>query len=146
MACRMVSSLIARAVESGQPETKVLERFSALQTRRTFTQISNDLLGERKTPNQVVGEWLLSWYADELPGTSKAIQDPMWDLRKFYPSGTLVDAHVSPVGGVSNLALEELDARYLEVQVTRPTQIAYTAPNGAPLSTNRTDMALLRVR
>jgi hypothetical protein len=146
MACRMVSSLIARAVESGQPETKVLERFSTLSSRRTFTQISNDLMGQRRSPNQVVGEWLLSWYADELPGASKAIQDPMWDLRRFFPSSVLVDGRVSPRGGVSTLMLEELDARYLEVEVTSPTQIAYTQPGGSPLSVDRTDMALLRVR
>jgi hypothetical protein len=146
MACRMVSSLIARAVESGQTESKVLERFSALSSRRTFTQISNDLMGERRSPNQVVGEWLLSWYADELPGASKAIQDPMWDLRRFFPSNVLVDARVSPRGGVSNLMLEELDARYLELEVTSPTQIAYTQLGGSPLSVLRTDMALLRVR
>ena len=145
-ACRMVSSLIARAVESGQPESSVLERFSALASRRTFTQISNDLMGERKSPNQVVGEWLLSWYADELPGASKAIQDPMWDLRRFFPTSVLVDARVSSRGGVSNLMLEELDARYLELEVTSPTQIAYTQPGGSPLSVSRTDMALLRVR
>jgi hypothetical protein len=146
MACRMVSSLIARAVESGQPESAVLERFSALASRRTFTQISNDLMGERKSPNQVVGEWLLSWYADELPGASKTIQDPMWDLRRFFPSSVLVDARVSSRGGVSNLILEELDARYLEVEITSPTQIAFTQPGGSPLSVSRTDMALLRVR
>jgi hypothetical protein len=146
MACRMVSSLLARAVESGQPQTKVLERFSAMPSRRTFTQISNELMGLERSPNQVVGEWLLSWYADELPGASDAIQDPMWNLRSFFPSATLVDARVSPVGGVSNLALEELDARYLELEITSPTQIAYTRPDGSPLSTSRTDMALLRVR
>ena len=146
LACRMVSSLIARAVESGQPESAVLERFSSLPSRRTFTQISNDLMGERKTPNQVVGEWLLSWYADELPGASMAIQDPMWDLRRFFPSSVLVDARVSSRGGVSSLMLEELDARYLEVEVASPTQIAYTQPGGSPLATTRTDMALLRVR
>src|SRR6185503_12875522 len=99
-----------------------------------------------KSPNQVVGEWLLSWYADELPGTSKAIQDPMWDLRRFFPTSVLVDARVSSRGGVSNLMLEELDARYLELEVTSPTQIAYTQPGGSPLSVSRTDMALLRVR
>jgi hypothetical protein len=146
MACRMVSSLIARAVETGQSEAQVLERFSTLSSRRTFTQISNDLTGERRSPNQVVGEWLLSWYADELPGASKAIQDPMWDLRRFFPSTVLVDARVSPRGGVSNLMLEELDARYLELEITSPTQIAYTRPGGSPLSITRTDMALLRVR
>ena len=146
MACRMVSSLIARAVDAGQSETKVLERFSALPSRRTFTQISNDLMGERRSPNQVVGEWLLSWYADELPGANRAIQDPMWDLRRFFPSSVLVDARVSPRGGVSNLVLEELDARYLELEITSPTQIAYTQPGGSPLSVARTDMALLRVR
>jgi hypothetical protein len=146
MACRMVSSLIARAVEAGQSETNVLERFSALPARRTFTQISNDLMGERRSPNQVVGEWLLSWYADELPGASTAIQDPMWDLRHFFPTSVLVDARVSPRGGVSNLMLEELDARYLELEITSPTQIAYTLPGGSPLSVTRTDMALLRVR
>jgi hypothetical protein len=145
MACRMVSSLIARAVEAGQPESKVLERFSTLSSRRTFTQISNDLTGERRSPNQVVGEWLLSWYADELPGTSKSIQDPMWNLRRFFPSSVLVDGRVSSRGGVSNLTLEELDARYLEVEVTGPTQIAYTQPGGSPLSADRTDLALLRV-
>ena len=146
MACRMVSSLIARAVEGGQPEATVLERFSGLQSRRTFTQISNDLSGERRSPNQVVGEWLLSWYADELPGASRAIQDPMWDLRRFFPASVLVDARVSHRGGVSNLILEELDARYLELDVTSPTQIAYTGIGGSPLSVARTDMALLRVR
>lgn len=146
MACRMVSSLIARAVEAGQPESKVLERFSALPSRRSFTQISNDLMGEQRSPNQVVGEWLLSWYADELPGASRAIQDPMWDLRRFFPASVLVDARVSPRGGVSNLMLEELDARYLELEVTSPTQIAYTQPGGSPLPVTRTDMALLRVR
>jgi hypothetical protein len=146
LACRMVSSLIARAVEAGQSETSALERFSALSSRRTFTQISNDLLGERRSPNQVVGEWLLSWYADELPGASAAIQDPMWDLRRFFPSSVLVDARVSPRGGVSSLILEELDARYLELEISSPTQIAYTQPGGSPLSVTRTDMALLRVR
>ncbi len=146
MACRMVSSLIARAVESGQPQAAVLERFSSLPARRTFTQISNDLTGQRRSPNQVVGEWLLSWYADELPGASPAIQDPMWDLRRFFPASVLVDAHVSAGGGVSTLMLEELDARYLEVEVSGPTQIAYTAPEGQPLSVSRTDLALLRVR
>lgn len=146
MACRMVSSLIARAVEEGQPASAVLEHFSALKSRRTFTQIANELTGEAHTPNQVVGEWLLSWYADEMPGTGEAIQDPMWNLRRFFPASTLVDARVSPRGGVSMLALEELDARYLEISVGGPTQIAYTRPGGGPLSTDRTDMALLRVR
>lgn len=146
MACRMVSSLIARAVEEGQPETAVLEHYSALKSRRTFTQIANELTGESRTPNQVVGEWLLSWYADEMPGTSESIQDPMWNLRRFFPPSTLVDARVSARGGVSMLALEELDARYLEVTVGGPTQISYTRPGGGPLSTDRTDMALLRVR
>jgi hypothetical protein len=146
MACRMVSSLIARAVEAGQPEGKVLEHFSALSSRRTFTQISNDLMGERRSPNQVVGEWLLSWYADELPGAGRNIQDPMWNLRRFFPSSALVDARVASGGGVSNLMLEELDARYLELEISSPTQIAYTQPGGSPLSVARTDMALLRVR
>lgn len=146
MACRMVSSLIARAVEAGQPEATVLERFSTLPSRRSFTQIANDLTGQHRSPNQVVGEWLLSWYADELPGASKAIQDPMWDLRRFFPSSVLVDARVSAQGGVSNLILEEIDARYLEFETSSPTQIAYTSPRGAPLSVARTDMALLRVR
>ncbi len=146
MACRMVSSLIARAVEEGQPETKVLERFSALKSRQTFTEISNELNGENRTPNQVVGEWLLSWYADEMPGTSAAIQDPMWNLRRFFPAATLVDARVSQSGGVSMLALEELDARYLEITTAGPTQIAYTQPNGGALNVSRTDMALLRVQ
>jgi hypothetical protein len=146
MACRMVSSLISHAIAAGQPETKVLERFSALRTRQTFTQISNALSGERQSPNQVVGEWLLSWYADEMPGTSPAIQDRMWDLRRFFPPSALVDAYVSQGGGVTNLALEELDARYLEIHVDRDAQIAYTAPGGAPLPTTATDMALLRVR
>jgi hypothetical protein len=146
MACRMVSSLIARAVEAGQPEAKVLERFSTLPSRRSFTQIANDLTGQHRSPNQVVGEWLLSWYADELPGASKAIQDPMWDLRRFFPASVLVDARVSAQGGVSNLILEEIDARYLELEISSPTQIAYTSPRGAPLSVARTDMALLRVR
>jgi hypothetical protein len=146
MACRMVSSLIARTIEEGQPETKVLERFSALKSRQTFTQISNELSGQSRTPNQVVGEWLLSWYADEMPGTSPTIQDPMWNLRRFFPSSALVDARVSPRGGVSTLDLEELDARYLEIQTSGATQIAYTRPGGGPLSTDRTDMALLRVQ
>jgi hypothetical protein len=146
MACRMVSSLIARAVEEGQPETQVLERFSALPSRQTFTEISNELLGESRTPNQVVGEWLLSWYADEMPGTSPAIQDPMWNLRRFFPASSLVDARVSQRGGVSALALEELDARYIEVDAKEGTEIAYTQPGGGSLSTARTDMALLRVR
>lgn len=146
LACRMVSSLLARAVESGQTETRALERFSALSSRRTFTQISNELMGESRTPNQVVGEWLLSWYADELPGTARSIQDPMWNLRRFFPASQLVDARVSSAGGVSSLALEELDARYLEINVAGATQIAYTGAGGAPLSIERTDMALLRVR
>jgi hypothetical protein len=146
MACRMVSSLIAKAVQAGQPEIRALERFTALSSRRSFTQISNDLLGEQRSPNQVVGEWLLSWYADELPGTSPAIQDPMWNLRRFFPANVLVDAKVPERGGVSNLALEELDARYIELDIASPTQIAYTRPGGYPLSTSRTDLALLRVR
>ncbi|MEO8200923.1 MAG: hypothetical protein ABI679_10415 [Gemmatimonadota bacterium] len=146
MACRMVSSLIARAVEEGQPEASVLEHFSSLKSRRTFTQIANELTGQSRTPNQVVGEWLLSWYADEMPGTGEAIQDPMWNLRRFFPPSTLVDARVSSRGGVSMLSLEELDARYLEISVGGPTQISYTRRGGGPLSTDRTDMALLRVR
>lgn len=146
MACRMVSSLISHAIAAGQPETKVLERFSALRNRQTFTQISNALSGEERSPNQAVGEWLLSWYADEMPGTSPAIQDPMWDLRRFFPPSALVDAYISQGGGVTNLALDELDARYLEIHVDRDAQIAYTAPGGAPLRTTETDMALLRVR
>jgi len=146
MACRMVSSLISHAVAAGQPEVRVLEEFSGLRNRLTFTQISNDLSGESRTPNQAVGEWLLSWYADELPGTSAAIQDPMWNLRRFFPSSALVDAYIATGGGVTNLVLDELDARYLEIHAGRDARIAYTAPDGAPLSTAQTDMALLRVR
>lgn len=146
MACRMVSSLIARAVAGGQPEMRVLERFSALPSRLSFTQIANALNGEHRLPNQVVGEWLLSWYADEMPGTSAAIQDPMWNLRRFFPPSALVDAHIAQGGGVSNLVLEELDARYLELTVDPGTRIAYTTQDGHPLSTSHTDMALLRVR
>lgn len=146
MACRMVSSLISHAVATGQSETRVLERFSGMPYRQTFTQISNALTGESRSPNQAVGEWLLSWYADELPGTSAAIQDPMWNLRSFFPSSALVDAHIAPGGGVTNLVLDELDARYLELNVGPDARIAYTSPNGAPLSASQTDMALLRVR
>lgn len=146
MACRMVSSLISHAVAAGKPEERVLEEFSGLANRQTFTQISNELSGEARTPNQAVGEWLLSWYADEMPGTSATIQDPMWNLRGFFPSSALVDAYISTGGGVTNLVLDELDARYLEIQAGRDARIAYTAPGGAPLSTAQTDMALLRVR
>lgn len=146
MACRMVSSLISHAVAAGQPEGRVLEEFSGLPNRKTFTQISNELSGESRTPNQAVGEWLLSWYADEMPGTSAAIQDPMWNLRRFFPSSALVDAYIASGGGVTNLVLDELDARYLEIQAGRDARIAYTAPGGAPLSTAQTDMAILRVR
>ncbi|MEP7326579.1 MAG: hypothetical protein ABI836_11565 [Gemmatimonadota bacterium] len=146
MACRMVSSLISHAVAAGQPEGRVLEEFSGLPSRQTFTQISNELSGESLTPNQAVGEWLLSWYADEMPGTSTSIQDPMWDLRRFFPSSALVDAYIASGGGVTSLVLDELDARYLQIQAGRNTRIAYTAPNGAPLATTQTDMALLRVR
>ena len=146
MACRMVSALIARAVLQGRPLEQVLERFSSLPERQSFTQVSNALTGTVRPPNEVVGEWLLSWYADELPGTSPAIQDPMWNLRRFFPASTLVDARVSIGGGESLLQLAELDARYIEITTAGPTRLGYTARDGSSLPTGRSDLAILRVR
>jgi hypothetical protein len=65
-------------------------------------------------------------------GTSATIQDPMWNLRGFFPSSALVDAYISTGGGVTNLVLDELDARYLEIQAGRDARIAYTAPGALP--------------
>jgi hypothetical protein len=70
----------------------------------------------------------------------------MWNLRRFFPRSTLVDAYIATGGGVTNLVLDELDARYLELHVDQDARIAYTAPDGAALATTQTDMALLRVR
>ena len=55
MACRMVSALIARAVLQGRPLEQVLERFSSLPERQSFTQVSNALTGTVRPPNEVVG-------------------------------------------------------------------------------------------
>ncbi|MGE0352978.1 MAG: hypothetical protein AB7I33_05065 [Gemmatimonadales bacterium] len=146
MACRMVSALLARAIAAGEPMPAVLERYSALPSRQTFTQIANALTGTIRPPNQVVGEWLLSWYADELPGTAAALQDPTWNLRRFYSPEALLDARVSTGGGVSSLALVDLDARYIDITTAGPTRIAYTSLTGVPLGSSRTDLAILRVR
>ncbi len=146
MACQMVAALISRAVESGQPLDTALARFSRLPERRTFTQVSNALRGTSDPPNKVVGDWLLSWYADELPGASADIQDPMWNLRSFFSPSLLADVTVSPAGAVSTMHLTDLDARYIQIPARGAVRISYTGAGGAPLSVQRTDLALLRVR
>lgn len=146
MACQMVAALVARAVEAGQPLDSVLARFSRLPERRTFTQISNALRGTSDPPSTVVGDWLLSWYADELPGASADIQDPMWNLRSFFPASLLADVTVSPAGAISTMHLNDLDARYIQIPARGAVSVAYTGAGGTPLTIERTDLALLRVR
>ena len=145
-ACLMVSSLVSRAVERGEPLSRVLETYSMLPARLTFTEVSNGLLGESRPAPDVVGEWLLSWYADELPGASPSIQNPMWNLRAFFPAEDLVDERIRPWGGHRSIRLRGIDASYVSVTTGSPVRVGWTAPDGSPLPADRTGLALLRIR
>jgi hypothetical protein len=142
----MVGALVSRAVDRGVPLSQVLETYSMLPSRLTFTDVSNGLLGETRAPEEVVGEWLLSWYADELPGAEPAIQDPMWNLRAFFPADDLVDERIRPWGGHRTIRLRGIDASYVSVTTGSPVRVGWTSPDGTAFPTNRTGLALLRVR
>ncbi|MGH7656891.1 MAG: hypothetical protein ACREL6_01565, partial [Gemmatimonadales bacterium] len=144
-ACQMVSALISRAVARGQPLARVLQTWSSLPERLTFTGVSNALSRESRLPNQVVGEWLLSWYADEMPGASRSIQDPMWNLRAFFPASDLVDASIQRWGGSRTVRLQGLDASYIMVHTDGPSRLVFTATDGGVMPSDRTDLVLLRV-
>jgi hypothetical protein len=70
----------------------------------------------------------------------------MWNLRAFFPADDLVDERIRPWGGHRTIRLRGIDASYVSVTTGGPVRVGWTSPDGTAFPTNRTGLALLRVR
>jgi len=94
-----------------------------------------------------------------VPGVSAALRDPMWQAPALGGSpqlhatlsaargGRVLFSNTATSGSTdSGAALDDNDARFVEIYAGGPTRIALTNPDGTALGASRVRLALLRVR
>lgn len=125
--------------------------FIGLRNRLTFAGAANEYLGTAGRPNDILGEWLLLWYADDqVAGTAPALQDQALRWRSAFGVPTfpypVPDARLVP-GAALSFAMGEPDVHHAEVAVSAGQYAWYVAASGGgALLTERTDLVVLRVR
>ena len=145
--CQWTSWLSQQAADRGVSIGQVFSRLRDIPKRRTMADMYNAVIGTSRSPSEIVGEWLLSWYADDfVPGTAPPLQDRAFNLRKAvpgyeWPSVTWTDQSTSV-----RTQIGEPDVYMVEIRASGSTIVDFRLASGENLPGDRLGVAILRAK
>jgi hypothetical protein len=151
LGCHIIRYSLEQAELAGISNPTAITRFLGAVDRSTTQAVFNAMNGTSKSARDVMGEFLLSWAADEVPGASASIQDRTWQLKSAFAPNlgsspfNIPEATIAPGSAVS-LTLFEPSAHYYQVDSATPVWITCAGTDGAPLPMNRAGFAILRTK
>ena len=116
-------------------------------SRLTLAEEYNVAMGTVRPSYEVVGEWFLSFYADDyVPGTSPALQDKAVNIRLAERGYEWPAARVNDLGATIPITMGEPDVYIVEVTVTGATRLDVRTLAGAALPGDRIGLGLVRAK
>lgn len=147
-ACQAFQYFLARRLREGGSLPGLMTRF-AYARRGTYQDMATAILGRPVTGREAVGDWLLSWYADDrVAGAHPDITNPLFDTPTSHQLAgvpfPLPDHSVTGGGTRLEVVLGEPDARFILFQLQRPLRISVARAGGLPPDFSVLDVAWLR--
>lgn len=150
LGCHLIRYAVEQASLKGVSTVTALTRFLNAVDRTTSSAVFNAINGTSRSSKDVMGEFLLSWAGDEVPGASAALQDRTWQLKAAFSglpglSFNIPEATIA-AGSARTFTLYEPSAHYFQVVSASPVWLTYAAPDGSPLPLDRTAFGILRLK